>query len=80
MVSVKRVNGNLYIIRSVSALDGDLTVHTLMPFNFILPVILCSLLFVVLLAGIMMIIINRVCYQMATGPMMKPFDQLFSAL
>ena len=80
LVSVKRVNGNLYIIRSVSALDGDLTVHTLMPFNFILPVILCSLLFVVLLAGIMMIIINRVCYQMATGPMMKPFDQLFSAL
>ena len=79
-VSVKRVDGSLYIIRSTSALDGDLVIYTLMPFNFILPVMFFSLLFVALLAGVMMIVINRVCYQMATGPMMKPFDQLFSAL
>ena len=79
-VSVKRVDGSLYIIRSISALDGDLVIYTLMPFNFILPVMFFSLLFAALLAGVMMIVINRVCYQMATGPMMKPFDQLFSAL
>ena len=79
-VSVKRVDGSLYIIRSTSALDGDLVIYTLMPFNFILPVMFFSLLFAALLAGVMMIVINRVCYQMATGPMMKPFDQLFSAL
>ena len=79
-VSVKRVDGSLYIIRSISALDGELVIYTLMPFNFILPVMFFSLLFAALLAGVMMIVINRVCYQMATGPMMKPFDQLFSAL
>ena len=79
-VSVKRVDGSLYIIRSTSALDGELVIYTLMPFNFILPVMFFSLLFAALLAGVMMIVINRVCYQMATGPMMKPFDQLFSAL
>ena len=74
------MDGSLYIIRSTSALDGELVIYTLMPFNFILPVMFFSLLFAALLAGVMMIVINRVCYQMATGPMMKPFDQLFSAL
>ena len=72
--------GSLYVGAQARRAQSGMTVHVLFSFDFIYPVMLFSLLFFLALFCVMALLINRLSYQVATGPLMKPFDLLFTAL
>ena len=75
-----RFAGGLYLAGSAPVAGTSLTAHVLTGFDFIIPVMLFSGLFMAALVGMMVLLINRLSYQVATGPLLEPFDKLFTAL
>ncbi|MBQ8080465.1 MAG: histidine kinase [Clostridia bacterium] len=80
LASIVGYRDSVYIAQSRSVESLGIGVHLLISFDYILPVIGISILFVMALVGIMALLTRRVSYQAATGPLLEPFDKLFLAL
>lgn len=74
------MGGSLYLKSTAALSDVPLKVHTLFSMDFMVLLALVSFAFITMMVALIYLTIRRVSYSVATGPLLAPFDKLFTAL